>query len=360
MAGTADTVRGKRQPCGDRQGGRCGVVALSRANAVLLSGDVALARVASAGDAWNGGWAVSGAAGLYLPAPGSPVPAVTILWCEDARTVTHLLAEADLRQTHRRDRAVLAVVASEPELFAGSIAEGIVRYQAPIQIIIDCLALGRTVAADAMDEAMSWWAASPTGRLDQASSRARSKRRGLGAPAAPKAPAPARGPWTAEERWRFEDTGVTWESIEVDRIGPSSVERSRHRFRAHLPELIWNTAALEGNAFTLPEVKTLLEGVTVGRKKLEDAEQFIALSEAYSRLDEMVGAGRFSLSKEVSDNCAAWSPGTRRSTRARFGVRARSRAAERSGSPAAAWSPGPSTAKAEPCSVSISPTWSAT
>jgi len=87
----------------------------------------------------------------------------------------------------------------------------------------------------------------------------------------------------------------------VNKIGLSSVERSRHRFRAHLPELIWNTAALEGNNFTLPEVKTLLEGVTVGGKKLEDAEQIIALSEAYSRLDEMVGTGRFSLSKEVSD-----------------------------------------------------------
>ncbi len=129
----------------------------------------------------------------------------------------------------------------------------------------------------------------------------RSSRRSLGASAVPNTPAQARGPWTAEEQRRFEDTGVTWESFEVDKIGPSSVERSRHRFRAHLPELIWNTAALEGNNFTLPEVKTLLEGVTVGGKKLEDAEQIIALSEAYSRLDEMVGAGRFSLSKEVSD-----------------------------------------------------------
>jgi transcriptional regulator with XRE-family HTH domain len=129
---------------------------LSRPGAVLLSGDVALARVASAGDASKGAWAISGAAGLYLPPPSSAVPGVTILWCEDVRAVTHLLAGADLRQTHRPDRAVLAVVASEPELFAGSFAEGIVRYAAPIQIIIDCLTQGGTVAADAMEEAMSW------------------------------------------------------------------------------------------------------------------------------------------------------------------------------------------------------------
>lgn len=106
---------------------------------------------------------------------------------------------------------------------------------------------------------------------------------------------------TSEDRRRLADTGLTWDSFNVDMIAPSGIERARHRFRAHLPELIWNTAALEGNNFTLPEVKTLLEGVTVGGKKLEDEQQIIALSEAYNLLDEMVGSGRFSLSKEVSD-----------------------------------------------------------
>lgn len=112
---------------------------------------------------------------------------------------------------------------------------------------------------------------------------------------------PPRAFTSDEDRWRFEDTGVAWDAFDVDRIRRSSVERSRHRFRAQLPELIWNTAALEGNNFTLPEVKTLLEGVTVGGKKLEDEQQIIALSEAYSRLDEMVGTGQFALTKDVSD-----------------------------------------------------------
>jgi transcriptional regulator with XRE-family HTH domain len=129
---------------------------LSRPGAVLLSGDVPLARVASAGDASKSGWAISGAAGLYLPPPSSPAPTVTILWCEDVRTVMHLLGDADLRRTDRPDRAVLAVVASEPELFAGSFVEGIVRYAAPVQIIIDCLTQGGAVTAYAMKEVMSW------------------------------------------------------------------------------------------------------------------------------------------------------------------------------------------------------------
>lgn len=129
---------------------------LDRAGAVLFSGEVTLARVASAGDASKKRWAISGAAGLYLPSPSSAVPAVTVLWCEDVRTVTHLLAEAGLRQTRHRDRVVLALVAGEPELFAGSFSEGIVRYAAPIQIIIDCLTQSGVVADDAIEEAMSW------------------------------------------------------------------------------------------------------------------------------------------------------------------------------------------------------------
>jgi len=129
---------------------------LHRPGAVLFCGDVQLARVASAGDASKGHWAISGAAGLYLPAAAATVPAVTVLWCDDVRTVTHLLADTDLRQTHRLDRAVLAVVAGEPELFTGSFADGIVRYAAPIQIILDCLAQSGAVARDAIEEAMSW------------------------------------------------------------------------------------------------------------------------------------------------------------------------------------------------------------
>lgn len=100
---------------------------------------------------------------------------------------------------------------------------------------------------------------------------------------------------------QLEDFGVIWRPFGVELIQPSGVDRARHRFRAQLPELIWNTAALEGNNFTLPEVRTLLEGVTVGGKRLADEQQIIALSDAYRRLDEMVGSGSFSLDKPVAD-----------------------------------------------------------
>ena len=123
---------------------------------------------------------------------------------------------------------------------------------------------------------------------------------GTGAPGSP-ASGVRPSQTSTEDQQRLEDFGVSWQSFDVDAIKPSGVERARARFRAHLPDLIWNTAALEGNNFTLPEVRTLLEGSTVGGKKLEDEQQILALSEAYSRLDEMVGAGQFSLDRQVSD-----------------------------------------------------------
>ena len=100
---------------------------------------------------------------------------------------------------------------------------------------------------------------------------------------------------------QLEDFGISWAPFDVSDIKVSGLERARHRFRAHLPELIWNTAALEGNNFTLPEVRTLLDGVTVGGRKLSDELQILALSEGYRRLDEKVGDGTFGLGKAVSD-----------------------------------------------------------
>ena len=97
--------------------------------------------------------------------------------------------------------------------------------------------------------------------------------------------------------------GFTWDSgvIDFSRVRQVGVDKARARFRASLPDLIWNAAALEGNNFTLPEVKTLLDGVTVGGKSLEEAEQIIALSEGYSLVDELVRDGGFALDKNTSD-----------------------------------------------------------
>lgn len=69
--------------------------------------------------------------------------------------------------------------------------------------------------------------------------------------------------------------------------------------------MIWNAAALEGNSSTLPEVQTLLEGVTAGGKRTEDQKQILNLSDGYSFVDELVGNKSFDLSMEISDDIHA-------------------------------------------------------
>lgn len=90
--------------------------------------------------------------------------------------------------------------------------------------------------------------------------------------------------------------------VDLDVIGgDGNVERARFRFRSRFPDMIWDAARLEGNNFTLPEVQTLLDGVTVEGKKLEDQEQILALSEGFNEVDRLVRHREFHLSKQVSD-----------------------------------------------------------
>lgn len=102
-------------------------------------------------------------------------------------------------------------------------------------------------------------------------------------------------------------TGVFWNAAEIDLelmrggAGAPSVERARARMRAQLPELIWSTAALEGNTFTLPEVQTLLDGVTVEGKRIEEQQQVLALQETFNYLDELIRTDSFQLDQNTSD-----------------------------------------------------------
>jgi len=65
------------------------------------------------------------------------------------------------------------------------------------------------------------------------------------------------------------------------------------------PDLVFNAAALEGNPISLPEVKTLLDGITVGGHQLSDQQQVLHLNESYLRLYEMVQQKTFILEKDI-------------------------------------------------------------
>ncbi len=75
--------------------------------------------------------------------------------------------------------------------------------------------------------------------------------------------------------------------------------RACFRVRKVLEGIVYDTVALEGNPFTFPEVKTLLDGITVGGHRLEDERQVLNQAASWKALLAMVEGGSFALDKET-------------------------------------------------------------
>lgn len=98
----------------------------------------------------------------------------------------------------------------------------------------------------------------------------------------------------------FNALGFHWDSAAASAATPiHSVERACFRFHRMLPEFVWDASVLEGNPFTFPEVKTLLDGVTVGGRKISDQDQVLNLAASSRRLLILVKAGQFEMTKAV-------------------------------------------------------------
>lgn len=96
----------------------------------------------------------------------------------------------------------------------------------------------------------------------------------------------------------FKTLGFQWNRALVPSVLPiHSIERVAFRFHRMLPEFVWDASVLEGNPFTFPEVKTLLDGVTVGGRKLSDQEQVLNLINGSKHLLALVKTNQFSLNK---------------------------------------------------------------
>lgn len=94
--------------------------------------------------------------------------------------------------------------------------------------------------------------------------------------------------------------GFSWDRSAVLREIPvHSMGRTCFRFHKMLPEFVWDAGVLEGNPFTFPEVKTLLDGVTVGGRKVSDQEQILNLAESSKKLLALVKSGEFDLTKPI-------------------------------------------------------------
>lgn len=98
----------------------------------------------------------------------------------------------------------------------------------------------------------------------------------------------------------FSVLGFHWNRAVVPRWVPThTTQRVTFRFHRMLPEFVWDASVLEGNPFTFPEVKTLLDGVTVGGRKISDQEQVLNLVASARHLLALVKAGKFSLDKST-------------------------------------------------------------
>lgn len=94
---------------------------------------------------------------------------------------------------------------------------------------------------------------------------------------------------------------VSWEHRARPHVSELGSDRALFRLTKQLPDLVWNAAALEGNTFTLPEVRTLLDGVTVGGKALAEQQQILDLSEAFNLLHELVLKEECAVDKATSN-----------------------------------------------------------
>ena len=98
----------------------------------------------------------------------------------------------------------------------------------------------------------------------------------------------------------FDVLGFEWDRSFIPHDIPIfPVERAVARFHEMLPEFVWDAAVLEGNPFSLPEIKTLIDGITVGGHKIYDEEQILNLIESSRRLISLVKSKKFALTKTI-------------------------------------------------------------
>lgn len=103
----------------------------------------------------------------------------------------------------------------------------------------------------------------------------------------------------------FDKLGFRWNRSALPAGVSASVDRAVYRYKQMLAQFVFDASYLEGNPFTFPEVKTLLDGVTVGGHKLTDEQQVLNLAAAARELFTLVKAGSFRLDKATFDRLHA-------------------------------------------------------
>ena len=96
----------------------------------------------------------------------------------------------------------------------------------------------------------------------------------------------------------FTALGFQWDRLRVPSIIQThTLERVTSRFHELMPEFVWDASFLEGNPLTFSEIKDLLDGVTIGGRKISDQKQVLNLAESSKQLLALVKANKFALNK---------------------------------------------------------------
>ncbi len=81
---------------------------------------------------------------------------------------------------------------------------------------------------------------------------------------------------------------------------PPNQDKALMLAKRQLPEFVCDAVNLEGIPLTLPEVQTLLDGVTVGGHRIQDQQITLNQAAAWKKLFAMIEGGTFEISLKVS------------------------------------------------------------
>jgi len=85
----------------------------------------------------------------------------------------------------------------------------------------------------------------------------------------------------------------------LETINPNK-EKAIFLAKKQLPELVCDAVNLEGIHYTLPEVQTLLDGITIGGHQMKDEKITLNQAEAWKLLFKLLESERFFVSKSIA------------------------------------------------------------
>lgn len=86
--------------------------------------------------------------------------------------------------------------------------------------------------------------------------------------------------------------------VELPKVIPDKRRAFFHAKRM-LPDYVFDTSKLENNPLTFPEVKTLMDGITIGGHKISDVQQVLNIKDSWLMLLSTIRDDTFVVSKNM-------------------------------------------------------------